>query len=155
MPSGRLRDNPALAVILTCWSPVSCAHPGYSSLPSGAWRPKKCVPSCSSPHSGREELLSWAKGTEWLKGNSCAMLEVPQVGLHSIGSIPLGHLPPIHVVSGRGWSPFSHCLLSHPRGDLSLVLWRAHLPPVTLAQRQGGSPHSSPALARKQRLDTD
>lgn len=54
-PSGRLRDHPALAVSLTCHSPASCANPGYSSLPSGAWRPKEWVPSCSPPRSGGEE----------------------------------------------------------------------------------------------------
>lgn len=54
-PSGRLRDHPALAVSLTCRSPASCANPGYSSLPSGAWRPKEWVPSCSPPCSGGEE----------------------------------------------------------------------------------------------------
>lgn len=52
-PSGRLRDRPAFAGL--CCSPASCAHPGYSTLPNGAWRPKEWVPKCSSPPSGGED----------------------------------------------------------------------------------------------------
>lgn len=64
--------------------------------------------------------MPWAKGDTVLKRNSCAMLEVPEVCLHSCGQHPpvsSAISPTLLVVSSRGWSPFSHCVLCPPRGD--------------------------------------
>lgn len=165
--SGRLRDHPAFAVSLTCCSPASCARPGYSSLPSGAQRPKEWVPSCSSPPSGGEEptqeLLPpqcpGPRGTQCLRETHVPCWRCQKCVCTPVDSILLCHLP---SVPPRSWSQAEGEALSAtvsfvPPGVTQggLVLWGCTLPVLSLAQRQGGSPHSGPALTRKQRLDTD